>query len=469
MLKIYNTLSGKKEEFVPTDKNGKTVNIYVCGITPYDEVHLGHARCYVVFDVIRRYLKYKDYNVKYVQNFTDIDDKIINRSKQLAVSSEQLAEKYINDYFTQMRKLNIQDADSCPRVTQQIPNIINFIQKIIDNGYGYAAEGDVYFSVRKFKDYGKLSKRNIDDLKSGSKVLPGEQKNDPLDFALWKKAKEGEPSWDSPWGKGRPGWHIECSAMSLNEFGFNTFDIHGGGQDLIFPHHENEIAQSEAALGKQFVKYWIHNGFVTINKEKMSKSLGNFFTLREIFEKYDPMVVRYMLLCQHYRQPLDFSEDKLEQSKSAYALINTIKGNEELLDLANKINNAENNLEEKEEIKCNTEILEEFENAMEDDFNTAIALACIHKLLKEIINEKTINYKTKSDLKTMILICNTLGLELRNYKPFAINLIVETLIKAREDARKNKNWKLSDELRQKIKGEGFDVEDTKFGPRVKKL
>jgi len=255
MLKFYNTLSGKKEEFVPVDKTGKNVSMYVCGITPYDEVHLGHARCYVVFDVIRRYLKYKGYAVKYIQNFTDIDDKIISRSLEAKIPLNELAQKYIDDYFTQMRKLNISDADSYPRVTQKVPDIINFIKKIIDNGYGYVADGDVYFSVRKFKNYGKLSKRNVDDLKSGARVLPGEQKKDPLDFALWKKAKEGEPSWDSPWGKGRPGWHIECSAMSLNEFGFGTFDIHGGGQDLIFPHHENEIAQSEAALGKLFVKY----------------------------------------------------------------------------------------------------------------------------------------------------------------------------------------------------------------------
>ncbi|MFH1540250.1 MAG: cysteine--tRNA ligase [Elusimicrobiota bacterium] len=433
MLKIYNTLSKEKEEFVP--QKDKQVSMYVCGITPYDEVHLGHARCYIVFDVIRRYLKYKDYIVKYIQNFTDIDDKIINRSRELGVYSSELAQKYIDDYFVQMRKLNVQDADSYPRVTQKVPEIIEFIKKIIDNGYGYVVEnGDVYFSVRKFDGYGKLSKRNIDDLKSVARILPGESKKDPLDFALWKNAKEGESFWDSPWGKGRPGWHIECSAMSLNEFGFDTLDIHGGGQDLIFPHHENEIAQSEAVLGKQFVRYWIHNGFVTINKEKMSKSLGNFFTLREIFEKYDPMVVRYMLLSQHYRQPLDFSEDKFEQSKSAYQ----------------RIVNA---VEKTGEIKDNILSEQKFVSCMDDDFNTPQALAVIHNLVDE------------NSAKTLLRLCDILGL-IVNTKIEIPEFIIK-LVEQREHARKEKNWKLSDEIREKIKEEGFEVEDTKAGPKIK--
>jgi len=440
-LKIHNTLSGKKEEFIPIDKNGKIVNMYVCGITPYDEVHLGHARCYVVFDVIRRYLKYKGYTVKYIQNFTDIDDKIINRSLEAKIPLNELAQKYIDDYFTQMRKLNIQDADVYPRVTQKIPDIISFIKKIIDNGYGYVAAGDVYFSVRKFKDYGKLSKRNIDDLKIGARVLSEENKNDPLDFALWKKAKDGEPSWDSPWGKGRPGWHIECSAMSLGEFG-GTFDIHGGGQDLIFPHHENEIAQSEATLGKPFVKYWIHNGFVTINKEKMSKSLGNFFTLREIFEKYDPMVVRYMLLTQHYRQPLDFSEDKLEQSKSAYQrIVNAVR----------KTNG----------IKDDTLHEQKFVNCMDDDFNTPQALAVIHNLSDKIFESKI------DSVKTLLKLCDVLGLVVNI--EIEIPDIIKKLTEEREQARKDKNWELADEIRNKIREEGFEIEDTKLGPKIKKL
>ncbi|HAX61609.1 MAG TPA: cysteine--tRNA ligase [Elusimicrobia bacterium] len=435
-MKIYNTLSGKKEEFVPIDKNGKNVNMYVCGITSYDEVHLGHARCYVVFDVIRRYLGYKGYAVKYIQNFTDIDDKIINRSNELQITSNDLAEKYINDYFTQMRKLNVLDADAYPKVTEKIPEIIEFIKKIIDTGYGYVAEGDVYFSVRKFKDYGKLSKRNVDDLKSGARILPGENKNDPLDFALWKKTKEGEPYWDSPWGKGRPGWHIECSAMSLGEFGFNTFDIHGGGHDLIFPHHENEIAQSEAALGRPFVKYWIHNGFVTINKEKMSKSLGNFFTLREIYKKYDPMIVRYMLLSQHYRQPLDFSENKLEQAKNAYQrIVNAVR--------------------KTDGIKDDISAEQKFIDCLDDDFNTPQALAIIHNLID------------KNNLKTLLKLCDIIGLivDIKTEIPDTI----KKLTKQREQARKDKNWHLADEIREKIKKEGFEIEDTKLGPKINKL
>ncbi|MEW6557093.1 MAG: cysteine--tRNA ligase [Elusimicrobiota bacterium] len=466
MLKVYNTLTAKKEEFVPI--KDKQVNMYVCGITPYDEVHLGHARCYVVFDVIRRYLKYKGYDVKYVQNFTDIDDKIINRSKELRVESLELAKKYIDDYFTQMQKLNVLDADSYPRVTQKIPEIIEFIKTTIDNDYGYVADGDVYFSVRKFKNYGKLSKRNIHDLKSGARVLPGENKNDPLDFALWKKAKEGEPSWDSPWGKGRPGWHIECSAMSLNEFGFDTFDIHGGGQDLIFPHHENEIAQSEAYLGKQFVKYWIHNGFVTINKEKMSKSLGNFFTLREIFEKYNPMVVRYMLLSQHYRQPLDFSEDKLEQAKNAYERILNVKRKTD--DLIKEFHDG--NLYESGQMVVDA-LVKNFVEVMDDDFNTAEAIASIHGIVNNLfllerdrpaeLNRKIIEY----NVSKLNELCQVLGL-LHNEKIEIPNTILE-LAEQREQARKEKNWKLADKLREKIKKEGFEIEDTKFGPKIKNL
>lgn len=471
MLKIYNTFSKGKEEFVPL--KDKTVNMYVCGITPYDEVHLGHARCYVIFDVIRRYLKYKDFTVKYVQNFTDIDDKIINKTIQSKIPLSELSQKYIEDYFTQMRKLNIMDADSYPRVTQKIPEIVRFIEKIIKNGYAYVSAGDVYFSVKKFPGYGKLSKRNIDDLKSVARVLPGENKNDPLDFALWKKAKDGEPKWPSPWSDGRPGWHIECSAMSLGEFG-GTFDIHGGGQDLIFPHHENEIAQSEAALGKQFAKYWVHNGFVTINKEKMSKSLGNFFTLREIFEKYqNPKIVRYMLLAQHYRQPLDFTEDKLEQAKNALSRIfstnfncETYKNNYEIGEI-------------KEETKKTDKIFKEFIDSMDDDFNTPQALAKIH----EVVNNLNLLFKNEFEVKCRInisynleklkLMCETvLGIELPptlTGTEILQNIEVEKLAKEREQARKNKNWKLADEIRDKIKKAGFEVEDTKSGPKIKKL
>jgi cysteinyl-tRNA synthetase len=460
-LKLHNTLSGKKEEFTPV--NGKNVNMYVCGITPYDEVHLGHGRCYVVFDVVRRYLKYRGYEVKYIQNFTDIDDKIIKRSAERGIPPSELAEQFINNYFENTRKLNVLDADVYPRVTGKIPEIVGFIEKIIANGYAYVSGGDVYYSVRKFNDYGKLSKRNIEDLKVGARIAPGEKKEDPLDFALWKQAKEGEPSWDSPWGKGRPGWHIECSVMSLTEFGFDTFDIHGGGLDLVFPHHENEIAQSEAALGRQFVKYWLHNGFVTINKEKMSKSLGNFFTLREIFEKYDPMVVRYFLLGQHYRSPLDFSDDKLEQAKSAWERIgNAIAKADELVK-----NSPFGDLKELHK-NAVSGFGDEFEKAMDDDFNTPDALASIHGLVNAIFTlRETTDKDVKSYSSKLRELCEALGLPI--LKKIEIPQEVIQLAEKRQQARKEKNWAEADALRKQIEQMGYAVEDTKSGPKVKKL
>src|SRR3989339_1968676 len=457
MLIIHNTLSGKKEEFIPF--NDSNVNIYVCGITPYDEVHLGHARCYVVFDVIRRYLKYKGYNVKYVQNFTDIDDKIINRSNELKVKSSELAQKYIDDYFSQMKKLNIENADSYPRVTQKIPEIIEFIKKIIANDYAYAVEGDVYFSVRKFKDYGKLSKRNIEDLKVGNRILPGEIKNDPLDFALWKKAKDNEPSWPSPWGEGRPGWHIECSAMSLKEFSSSYLDIHGGGQDLIFPHHENEIAQSEAATGKQFVKYWIHNGFVTINKEKMSKSLGNFFTLREIFDKYEPRVVRYFLLSQHYRSPLDFSDDKLKQSQKA------LNGIDTALDRLAQAVIPEPKPGLLENIGADTldDYVSRFTAALDDDFSTEKAIAALNELSNEALSNTH-----SSDTEWIKKAANTMKLMLGDYlgigpREKSGDSRFHQLVTERKEARAQKNWKRADEIRKEIENAGFKLLDNPDG------
>jgi len=465
MIKLHNTLSGGKEEFILVDKDGKNVNMYVCGVTPYDEVHLGHGRCYVVFDVVRRYLEYRGYKVKYIQNFTDIDDKIIKRANEKKIPYQELSQKFIDDYFVQMRKLNILDADSYPRVTENIEEIKKFIQKIIDNGYAYTVDGDVYFSVRKFKDYGKLSKRNIEDLRSGARVGVDERKEDPLDFALWKKAKEGEPFWESPWGNGRPGWHIECSAMSLGEFGFDTFDIHGGGLDLVFPHHENEIAQSEAAIGKQFAKYWLHNGFVTINKEKMSKSLGNFFTLREIFEKYDPMVVRYFLISNHYRSPLDFSDDKLEQAKNAWErLLNAIEKAEDMVKALPSGRLTEGSK------KTVDSLVGEFEKAMDDDFNTPEALANIHGLANGIFVLEPINVcaeDVKYYLSKLKDLCGVLGLTIKDEA--AIPPAILQLSEKRQMARKEKNWQLADELRKEIEKSGFTVEDTKAGPKIKKI
>ncbi|MBI2915859.1 MAG: cysteine--tRNA ligase, partial [Elusimicrobia bacterium] len=311
-LRLYNTLTGRKEVFEPLSPGA--VRIYVCGITPYDETHLGHARCYVFFDTVRRTLIQSGFQVTYIQNFTDIDDKIIARAQSLGRAPQAVADQFIADYFSRTSLLGILPADRYPRVTQMVPEIVRFIEGLVQKGLAYPSGGDVFYSVEKFGEYGKLSKRDLKDMEAGARVDVNENKRNPLDFALWKSAKPGEPFWDSPWGKGRPGWHIECSVMSINNLG-ESFDLHGGGQDLIFPHHENEIAQSEGLTGKPFAKYWLHNGFVTVNREKMSKSLGNFFTLREIFEKVPPAVVRLFLLSRHYRTPLDFSDDLLDQAK----------------------------------------------------------------------------------------------------------------------------------------------------------
>jgi cysteinyl-tRNA synthetase len=448
MIKIYNTLRNNKEEFSPI--KDKTVAMYVCGVTPYDEVHLGHARAYVTFDIVRRHLEHSGYSVRYIQNFTDVDDKIIKRAQERSISPLALAQTYIDDYFTQMDKLNIKRADAYPRVTQSIPQIIDFVNTIVKKNKAYViGNGDVYFSIEKFPGYGKLSKRNIDELQSGARVEIDTQKKNPLDFALWKSSKPGEPeevSWDSPWGKGRPGWHIECSVMSINALG-PTIDIHGGGQDLIFPHHENEIAQSEAATGVQFVKYWMHNGFVTINHEKMSKSLGNFFTLREIFEKYPPRVVRYFLLSQHYRSPLDFSDDKLQQAQNALA------GIDEAYQKLNTLPAIEDN-------ETLRDILSEFIEALNDDFNTEKALAVVHVLKRDAVAELSKEHdpvvlrKATTTLKVMME--DFLGIPLLKEETPAEVL---ALLKQREDARKEKDWAASDALRKKIDEMGYKIED----------
>ncbi len=313
-MKIYNTFTGRKEEFVPLIPN--KVKIYACGVTVYDHCHIGHARSAIVFDVIRRYIKYKGFDVKYVRNFTDIDDKIINRAKQEGITWDAVARKYTDEYYKDMKRLGVGRADIEPKATEHIEEIIDIVNGLIEKGYAYEVKGSVYFSVDKFIGYGNLSKKDMEEMMAGARVEVDERKKNPLDFALWKKSKEGEPSWESPWGSGRPGWHIECTAMSIKHLG-ESFDIHGGGADLLFPHHENEIAQSEAFTGKPFAKYWIHNGFITIDKEKMSKSLGNFFTIKEVLDKFDPEVVRFFLLSTHYRSPIEFSDDQLREAESS--------------------------------------------------------------------------------------------------------------------------------------------------------
>jgi len=460
---VYNTLTRRKEEFVPQED--KKIKMYVCGITPYDACHLGHARCYVVFDVIRRYLEYRGYEVNYIQNFTDIDDKIIKRSKELGINPKDLAEEYINEFLFYSEKLNLKPPQAYPRVTQMMSQILKIIEGLVKKGYAYENDGNVFFSVREFPDYGKLSKRNLESMtEEFRRIEPDERKKDPLDFALWKKAKEGEPFWESPWGKGRPGWHIECSTMSMEYLG-ETLDIHGGGQDLIFPHHENEIAQSEAYTGKQFVRYWLHNGFVTINKEKMSKSLGNFFTLEEIFQKYNPTVVRYYLISQHYRSPLDFSDSQLEQAKSAWeSLIDTYEFAHFVL--------SKKGIKPLITQSLNHSITKRFDQAMDDDFNTAEAIAQIFSLREEIT--RRIKAEDIGSLPGLIsiyrhLLEDVLGLKMP--EPLEARKLDESilsLVNQREDARKNDNFVLADNLRKKIENKGYLIEDTAFGPRLKK-
>ncbi|PKN01339.1 MAG: cysteine--tRNA ligase [Elusimicrobia bacterium HGW-Elusimicrobia-1] len=446
-MKVYNTLSQKKEEFSPLD--GKTARMYVCGITPYDSAHLGHARCYVAFDVIKRFLNRAGFAVRHIQNFTDVDDKIIKRAAAAGVSPAEIASKYIDEYFEQIRKLSVLDADVYPKVTETLPEIVELVRQLTEKGFAYEAGGDVYFAVRKFAGYGKLSKRNLDELMSGARVSPDEKKADPLDFALWKKSKALEPAWPSPWGEGRPGWHIECSAMAQKYLG-DTIDIHGGGQDLIFPHHENEIAQSEAAHdGKTFARYFVHNGFVTINDQKMSKSLGNFFALGDIFAKYNPAVVRYFLLSQHYRSPLDFSDEGLKQSAAACRRI------QNALDV--RVEDAAPSGADRR-----TELLEKFDAAMSDDFNTASALASVHSAVDMAFAG------TAGAVDALAEMLGVLGIALA----VAGDKVPQEVLKLaadREAARKAKNFKLSDDFREKLKALGYAVEDTKSGAKIKKI
>ncbi|MBR7072247.1 MAG: cysteine--tRNA ligase, partial [Eubacterium sp.] len=363
-MKVFNTLKREKEEFVPVDAN--EVKIYACGPTVYNYIHIGNARPLCVFDVLRRYMEYRGYNVKFVQNFTDVDDKIINRANEEGLTFEEVSEKYINEFWTDAHGLNFKDATVHPKATENIDEIIEIIKTLEEKGYAYAVDGDVYYRALKFNGYGKLSHQPIDDLQSGARIAVGEKKENPLDFALWKAAKEGEPYWDSPWGKGRPGWHIECSAMNRKYLG-KTIDIHCGGQDLIFPHHENEIAQSEAANDAPFAKYWMHNGYINVDNVKMSKSLGNFKTVREIANVYGYEVIRYFLISSHYRSPINYSLDIIEQCKSALERLYTCR---ESLDFA--IKNADSGIEDDKEIlNLIEERHQQFINAMDDDLNTA--------------------------------------------------------------------------------------------------
>ena len=458
-MKIFNTLSRSKEDFVPVDPN--EVKIYACGPTVYNYIHIGNARPLCVFDVLRRYMEYRGYNVKFVQNFTDVDDKIIKRANEENSTFEEISKKYIDEFWIDAHGLNFKDATVHPKATENIDEIIEIIKSLEEKGYAYAVDGDVYYRTLKFKGYGKLSHQPIDDLQSGARIAVGEKKEDPLDFALWKAAKEGEPYWDSPWGKGRPGWHIECSAMNKRYLG-NTIDIHCGGQDLIFPHHENEIAQSEAANDAMFSKYWMHNGYINVDNVKMSKSLGNFKTVREIADVYGYEVIRYFLISSHYRSPINYNLEIIEQCKSALERLYNCR---ESLDFA--VKNASTDIPDDEEIiKLIDSRKEQFITAMDDDLNTADGIAAIFDLVSDI-NTKIINKDVSKNVCTAAAdmfdeLTGVLGL-VYNRKSNSLDEEIEKLIEERQQARANKDWATADRIRDELKAQGITLKDTPQG------
>ncbi len=475
MLKVYNTLTKAKEEFVPVEE-GKA-SIYCCGVTPYNHPHIGNARPFVTWDVIRRYLARKGYEVRYVQNFTDVDDKIINAAKTEKVEWSDISGRYIKSYFESMDALNVRHADLYPRVSETIPDIIRMIETLVEKGYAYPLEnGDVFYSVEKFEGYGKLSGRKLEDMQAGARVEVDGRKHHPMDFALWKAAKPGEPFWESPWGKGRPGWHIECSAMSLKYLG-KTFDFHGGGSDLIFPHHENEIAQSQACIGdgKGFARYWLHNGFITIKNEKMSKSKNNFFTVKDILKEFPGEVVRFFILQTHYRSPLDFSEERLQEAQSGLGrLENTRQCIAELSKLQGQSDTAEALAGKAKEL------LDAFDEAMDDDFNTALAISQMFALSKEIniyYQEVTAggkdfdaeNFRAASKAyEDMAGIIGIFEQEAAGEDDGLVDKLMELIIGIRQEARKEKNWAVADRIRDGLKEAGIVLEDSKSGVRWKK-
>ena len=510
MLKIYNTLTGAKQVFTPIEEGH--VGIYACGVTVYDHSHLGHARGAVMFDVAVRYLRHKGYAVTYVRNFTDVDDKIIKRAAETGTTWDKVAEKYTAEYIKDMERLGVGRPDVEPKATGHIPDIVSLVSRLVERGYAYESGGDVFFSVRKFKDYGKLSNKPLDDMISGARVDVDERKKDPLDFVLWKASKPGEPAWESPWGPGRPGWHIECSAMSMKHLG-ETFDIHAGGMDLQFPHHENEIAQAEAATGKPFVKIWMHNGFVNVNREKMSKSLGNFFTIKEILETYEPEVVRFFLLSTHYRSPIDFSDQSLQDARSALDRFYTMMEN---LDKALAAGEGDAGGEGAEAaatelINAVEAFVAKFTEAMDDDFNTAGAIGAVFELTREInrvtgdaaalkqADTRTALGEAKKALREASGILNILGRDPEDWfgrtkkfvkigasgdavkelveglaglgvtlDPDKLELAagdIEGLINTRKEARAAKDWKKADTVRNLLAKAGIELLDGPEGTK----
>ncbi len=486
-IRVYNTMSGKKEEFVPLQEN--KVGMYVCGVTVYDLCHIGHARSAIIFDMIYRYLRYRGYEVTFVRNFTDIDDKIINRANQEKIDYKTIAERYIREFEVDMGGLGLEKATMEPRATDHIPEMIRLVSTLVENGYAYQGGSDVFFSVGRFKDYGKLSKRNLDEMQAGARVEIDEKKENPLDFVLWKGSKPGEPFWESPWGKGRPGWHIECSVMSMKYLG-ETFDIHGGGKDLVFPHHENEIAQSEGATGKIFARYWIHNGFINIDKEKMSKSLGNFLTIKDVLKQWHPEVLRLFFLSSHYRSPLDYTEESLKEAKSGldrfYSMLKAVQ--DEIKRPAQPKGKVDTPAF-KEAQQAIESFQARFEEAMDDDFNTAQSLGYFFDLqtyLNGLLNlskgrptEEILSLLKKGSeyFSKMGWIFGLFRDDPESYldeqkKAGLKKLTVSEeeilkLIEERNAARKEKNWKRADEVRNELLAKGIVLEDTPSGTNWK--
>ena len=467
-MKLYNTMSKTKEEFVPLEE-GK-VKMYVCGPTVYNFIHIGNARPMIVFDTVRRYFEYKNYDVNFVSNFTDVDDKIIKKANEEGVTAEEISKRYIEECKKDMEGMNIQPATKNPLATEEIGGMISMIETLIEKGYAYEKNGTVYYRTRKFAEYGKLSHKNLDDLQSGGRALlvSGEdEKEDSLDFVLWKPKKEGEPAWKSPWGEGRPGWHIECSEMSKKYLG-EQIDIHAGGEDLIFPHHENEIAQSEAANGKEFAKYWMHNGFLNIDNRKMSKSLGNFFTVREISEKYDLQVLRFFMLSAHYRSPLNFSAELMEAAKNGLERITTAAEN--LKFLINNARTEDMSEDERKKLAGSIAYVENFEKAMDDDFNTADAISAVFELVK-YMNTTTDGASSKEYLQNLfdclIRLTDVLGI-IVDKEDEILASDIEALIEERQAARKAKNFARADEIRDELLAKGIILKDTREGVQWKK-
>ncbi len=465
-MKLYNTLTRKKEEFVPIVPG--EVSMYVCGPTVYNFFHIGNGRTFIVFDTIRRYFEYRGYKVNFVQNFTDIDDKMIKKANEENTTVKEIGDKYIKEYYTDADALNIERATVNPRATEFIDDIIEFVSALIDKGYAYEVDGDVYFRTKKFDGYGKLSGKNIEDLQAGARISVDERKEDPMDFAIWKAQKPGEPAWECPWGMGRPGWHIECSCMAKKLLG-ETIDIHAGGMDLAFPHHENEVAQSEALTGKTFANYWMHSAFVNVNNEKMSKSLNNFFTAREILEKYDADVIRFLMLSGHYRIQINFSQELLESAKSSVDRLYNAIGN--LENLEDEVTREEMNEDEVNYFESLNKYREKFIEKMDDDFNTADAITVLFELSKDLNTNVTINSSKElviSSLKLLRELGNPLGILQKSTKA-SIESEIEDLIEQRQEARKNRDFALADKIRDDLKVRGIVLEDTPQGVRWKKI